>query len=43
MPLKVIYDLVTNRQSTNNSLLLFNMIASGKLPAPIEGSHTILG
>jgi hypothetical protein len=44
MPLKFIYDLVTNRKSANNSLLLFNMIAAGKLPAPVKGSDvTILG
>jgi len=41
-PLTVIHDLVTNRKSANNSLLLFNMIAAGKLPPSRKCSYTML-
>jgi hypothetical protein len=42
LPLNVIHGIVMNRRVANNSLLLFNMITSGKFPPPIKGSRTML-
>ncbi len=41
-PLKVVYDLVTHPAAENNSLLLFNMIATGKVPVSTEGAYSLL-
>lgn len=41
-PLKVVYDLATHPAAENNSLLLFNMIATGKVPVSTEGAYSLL-
>lgn len=44
LPLQAVHRLVTHPKAANNSLLLFNMIASGKLPPSTKGAPiTTLG
>ena len=42
LPFKVIFELVTYPKSEDNSLLLFNMIVSGNVPASTEGAFSLL-
>ncbi|MFO0869675.1 MAG: hypothetical protein U0935_12155 [Pirellulales bacterium] len=42
IPLRVVFHLVTHPKTENNSLLLFNLIASGNVPASTAGAYSLL-